>query len=874
MATDTTLLTLALELAADWDSSVDTTEGSPFRTKFLDPFLERVGPSILDADVEDFLVSRLETEIPGIDVSPLSGIRDLAVRPGKVMLEPIKREIKAIKLAGSLDNFAVLTKDEVNAQLANYFTEIQEGNKSIGNVRVYFPSPQSVVATPLTQFSTGGGLNFYPSTAQSVTATQMSFNQDGDLFYVDLSLQAENPGSQYDVDVGEIIQVSGLVGAVRVTNLAKFSTGLDEETKEEAIGRTKNSITIRNLITDRGVKFVLPENFPKVDTLQVIGYGDDEMQRDVISGPVAISDIPDGLTGTASPDVGGGQSVHIGGKTDIYVYQLVPNEDDLDISDVSDHGVRVYAGTHGFTQPGSATATFEDDYGFFVLRGVVAGDLLYLGEDIFEISVVASTELTVIAFSGGPSTIDAGLFEQIYDIVRRTDGQLTIPLYDLVAEDDDGNPVFSADDNPVQAVPGDSDKGQLVDGSSSPVEKDDNISRANIKLPLLRVTTVEKLDPLTLEATGLLVPMRDVVLAIALDTFTGGGVSTKATGTVRVYFRDAVSAWSKRASTTFLKGLVSFRPITEQLGSTQLTPSTASGTNTEDVIILTGSDFTADDLGVVKEGDRIEILTGGGAGIYTIIGGVFSAGNTEVTIRETLPATFSGIGWKVYPGVAEGTITQDTDLGLYYFDVSVEAVSNGVAGNIAADSILDDVNGLISEGWTLKTTKNAWTYSTRELPYIQLSEWVNDDFFIGDPLDAPAFRFSYEYAGDLQAIQVFCDDPDNRIVAEDVLVRHFLPSYVRANITERGLSTTDAKATLVTYINELDPTLDLEVSDLSDALYDEGATHFQHPVSIVGLAQDVDRYWLATISEDSLGSSRVQHFIADEDALLLTEETD
>lgn len=871
MSIDPTLLQLAIELAESYDPTLDTSEGSAFRTEFLDPLLTRVGGSPLDGDIETFLVERLQTEIPGIDVSPMSAMRDLVIRAAVVMLAPLRREINAIRSAQSLTNYNIMTRAEINALLANYFIQLQEGSVAAGVVRLYFPSPRTVSVTPLVQFSTGAGLNFFPVASQSLTSVQMSFNQEGSLYYMDVQLEAEAPGDQYNVDVGEINSAPTISGTTKVTNLARFTSGVAQESKVEGVARALSSITVRNLITDRGVKFVIPSVFPAVDTLQVIGYGDSEMQRDVVKGPVSISDIPGGLTGKDDPDLATGEQVHIGGKTDIYIYQATPDADDVDIQDFTDKGFRIFAGIHGYTNPGSPTSTFNDQYGFFDRRGVVAGDLLYLTDEVYEISAVTPTSLTITSFQGGPSTIAAALYELTYEIARREVGQLTVPLYDLVAENA-GVPVIDEDDDPIAPIPGSSSKAQLT-VASVPIKKKDlpwsSISRSNIKLPLLRVVVVEKLDPITLEGSGVYVPMRDFFLATVPNDFTGGTVSTAATGTVRVYFRDAVSAWVTRADTRFHYLALSFRPIAETQGSGY--SSTASGTSGGSNITLTGANFTPGGLNLVKPGYRVEILSGPAAGIYTVRGGAYVGSDTVLTIREDLPATFSGVDWVLHVGTNPSVIAQDANLNLYYFDVAVECMTNGTNGNLQQGLNFRKVDNLTSEGWSLKTTQSVVSFSTRELPYLQLSEWVDDDTYIADPLDAYAFRVSYEYAGSLVDIQNFADAPANRIVGEDVLVRHFLPAYVRTVAVVRDITATDAKDRIVDYVNALDPTKDLEVSDMVADLYEAGCTKVQMPMYLSYYGQNTDRSWTGLVSQDSLGSERTQHFIADENGILVTE---
>ncbi|HSG27631.1 MAG TPA: hypothetical protein VLA34_04060, partial [Candidatus Krumholzibacterium sp.] len=214
-------------------------------------------------------------------------------------------------------------------------------------------------------------------------------------------------------------------------------------------------------------------------------------------------------------------------------------------------------------------------------------------------------------------------------------------------------------------------------------------------------------------------------------------------------------------------------------------------------------------------------------------------------------------------------MSQNAATGLYYFEVQVEDFLNGAAGNTSTEALFEAV-GVNTEGWTLKSTNSVTSYSTRDLPYFQITEWVNDTTQLFVTFTAPALRLSYEYASNLADIQDFADDDANRIVAEDVLIRHFVPAYVRSNWTVTSLDSDTSKETIVDFINALDPTEDLEVSDLVDALYSEGATKVALPVLLLGLVQNRSRNWSVTFSEDALTSSRIQHFIADENFISVT----
>jgi hypothetical protein len=823
-------------------------------------------------DLEAFLVERLETEIENIDVSTYSALRDLVIRAFIAMAEPLQREVEGVKITQSLNNFASMTRDELNALLGNYFTSLQEGFKAQGLLRMYFTNPQSVTVTPVTQFSTGTGLNFFPSVVQQVTSIQMSFQQEGELYFFDILVEAENPGEDYNIDVDQITSVVGISGATRVTNRSRFASGLDEETKEEAVGRTQNSITIRNLITSRGVAFVIPENFPAIEILQIIGYGDVEMDRDIVSGsPLGITDvsgIPGGLRGDEDPDLVPGQHIHIGGKTDIYVYQAAPDEEDIDIENLTDKGFQIAAGVHGFTDTGGPWAVFKDNHGWFLSKGVVGGDFLLLDGEEHEVAPggVTDTEITLLTTTAG------GQFGKTYEVVRRVDGFVTIPLYDLVALTAAGGAVIAPSGTPVKPIPGSSTNAQLLDSFGDPVEKIENVTTENVELPLLRGTDVDFLDPLTKEPLGQVIPMLDLLLAITIDGLVDGG--SGAVGTIRHYFRDAVNAWVTYATTRYQISGDYYRPVQQVVA---LGIGEVVDLNSKQVILGDYGPLSlplpGDYTGLIAVGDRITI----DGATLTVTGPVsYAAGpeETTVTVREDLNDYWiggsepSGEDIETHAGILEANMSIDSETGLYFVDFDVEYIG-GAGGDVAAGTSFIAV-AVSSEGWTLKTTQSAVSYSTREKPYLQVTEWVNDTTKLFVTFTAPAVRFSYEYASSLSDIQDFANADENRIVAEDVLIRHFVPSYVRGSWVIQDLDVTVGKTAIVEYINDLSPTSDLESSDVINELYQEGASHVFLPVTMTGLTQNRDRSWTGFFSQDSLGSSRIQHFIADEDEISVT----
>lgn len=856
---DTTLLELCQELMATFDSAIDTADGSAFRTQVLDPLLTRIGDSPLNVDPGTFLVARLREEFTDMDLSRYSGFRDLFVRAALILVEPLRREVAGIKISQSLDNYSLMTTTELQALLSNYFITMGAGTLATGPVRVYFTSPQTVMVTTLTNFFTGGKLNFYPTATQSVSATVMTFQQESGLYYAEFSVQAEEAGDAYNAEAGDINGVSGIAGVVKVSNPYALTPGVNAETKEEAVARAKDSITLRTLSVSRGIKFLIQESFSFADTIQVIGKGDEEMRRDIVVGPVTISGIPDSyLTGTEDPEVPTGGTIHIGGKTDVYVYQETPVEDTLDIQNITDAGVRIFSSTTGFTSQSSTgtVTTLRDRRGNFIKNGVRTGDYLRFSTetgfvtDLLQVTHVSDFYLDL------DGTLTSALFEQTYEVVRldTTGTLLRIPLYDLVAMTD-GSPVTDDNGDYVQASPGDASVSALRDSEGVYVPKTENIGSANVSLPLIWVKQVEFLEALSLQPTDEIVPQAHLLLVSNVEAIAGGTSSVAATGSLRLYFRDAVNVYFPQ-DVRFYLGARRYRVDYTQVGTAEIVGG---------VLKLVG-DLT----GSVHKGYRI-LLSGS---VYTITADpTYDSGSlrTLLTVREDL-VDAAGASFRAFVGQLQSEMETE-DNGLYYMDVSVIAISTGADGNLDAGATLTGT-GVYAEGWTLHATRPEHSLSTRDLPYLQVSSWVNDVVNLREESTAYAIRVTYMTATSLPDVQAFVDSDDNRIVAEDVLVRHFLPSLVRGSlIVDPNLDTEIAKAALVTYLNEIDPLENLEISDVSGALKDEGATYVKMPVVLLVFQQQPDRSWQATILEDRLAANRVHHFIADEDSLSVTAET-
>lgn len=295
------------------DPTIDLSEGSPYRVQVVDPLVRRFTPDPFEMDVDKFIETRLRQEYPDMDIREGSSVRDLLVKPSAVLLDPIQREVTLIKQNQSMIAPELLSPSEADALAANLLVRRSTGGLATGRVRMYFNAPVAVSVSLGNIFSTAGGLNFHPSSQQSISADAMLFNQDGNLYYFDVSVVAEKPGEDYNIDKEEIVSVTNLSTAVRVTNLAKFTQGIEEEDSEALIARAEESITVRDLVVPRGVSARLREQFADLTQLQVIGFRDDEMQRDLLTGGDLGKVLQSGVDGYTDDDGDGDDTTTVFG---------------------------------------------------------------------------------------------------------------------------------------------------------------------------------------------------------------------------------------------------------------------------------------------------------------------------------------------------------------------------------------------------------------------------------------------------------------------------------------------------------------------------------------------------------------------------------
>lgn len=289
--------------ALEYDPTLNVNPGSPFDVQLVQPLVRRLGTDPFTVDLATFIANRMQQAFPDIANQEEDAVTDLLNKPATLLWDPIVREITRVRQSLSFQDPTSMTLEEADALGANFFLQRRRGSLSKGVGRIFFSAPQNVSITPANFFSSKSGLHFYPTNIQSIRTAEMILNQDSTgTYYFDVNLIAEASGTQYDIGPGELIRIANLGSAVRVTNTRKFREGAEEENAQQFISRAQQSLSERSLVTLRGVAAKLIDSFPEINRLNVIGFNDPEMQRDIVRGGGLGAIIACGSKGKAASD--------------------------------------------------------------------------------------------------------------------------------------------------------------------------------------------------------------------------------------------------------------------------------------------------------------------------------------------------------------------------------------------------------------------------------------------------------------------------------------------------------------------------------------------------------------------------------------------
>jgi hypothetical protein len=134
--------------------------------------------------------------------------------------------------------------------------------------------------------------------------------------------------------------------------------------------------------------------------------------------------------------------------------------------------------------------------------------------------------------------------------------------------------------------------------------------------------------------------------------------------------------------------------------------------------------------------------------------------------------------------------------------------------------------------------------------------------FIGQPIGV-----TYQTSPEVQTIEDYIQLPDNQIIDSNYLTKHALRAFVSISINYSG-EVENAQQTVIDFINGVNTKL--EASDISDALYEAGATQVELPFTMKVEYTDIDGTFRSLSDEDELTIPRVARYFADSSRITVT----
>src|SRR5579859_2390665 len=469
--------------------------------------------------ISDFILQRLLEFDPSFDVGSGVATTGLLVEPLSIILQPIVDELTVVQATQSVLTILeaadpdAFPEDIVDSIASNVFVERDPG--SIGSTvqRLRFFEPQAFSAPKSALVWLGPtGQRYTNSQPVAVSKAEMALNQDGTLYYVDIPIVALEEGDAFNVDAGSIQDMEARpIGVANTANLTRVEDGRSRETNRQLIDRIKVAVTVRALVTGRGIIVTLTENFTSIVEILPVGFGEPEMMRDIV------------------------YNVHIGGNVDVFVKtsSLSLGQKDVIGLEVDSSRRRGAASTVVLLQENQAydlgrasidrtdgaprvtaidgVVTYREgiDYALDDTTGLISrpagSSVFHLEESAARGQILPSQKQLRHADPTFFQNVRAGMILTVlgpleaagrYTIKRQVDAG-TVEIYGQfpVAVD---NVTFQIDEllsvqyeyNPVTI--------DLAQAPRAPERADSTIT----DVPLLEVMSVQKLDPLTLQPTG------------------------------------------------------------------------------------------------------------------------------------------------------------------------------------------------------------------------------------------------------------------------------------------------------------------------------------------------------------------------------------
>lgn len=199
-----------------------------------------------------------------------------------------------------------------------------------------------------------------------------------------------------------------------------------------------------------------------------------------------------------------------------------------------------------------------------------------------------------------------------------------------------------------------------------------------------------------------------------------------------------------------------------------------------------------------------------------------------------------------------------------FFDTEVVSLNPQESSNLSDGSYLETVPATFSSvGYKHKVDDSTLTYSMQEEGIIEISPQIlptgstdSAENFLN--LLGSSIQVTYEQSDLVRRIQEFANSGQDRISSANILVRHFLPTYVSYDATYVGGSAPSVVASdIITYLDNLPIETAVDVSEIQDIIAKRGGNPVT-PTSVVTILHDWGRRVWLEFSSNQLGGIETQ----------------
>lgn len=254
------------------------------------------------SDIRQFFIAALQSDLnlKDLDTSQDSNFDDLVTKPHVLFSKAIFDELENYKKTISLADRASMTDAQLDALASKFFVQRRTSSSLAIEVTIYLNQTNNGVLQILTTdfFRTSDSISFNP--VQNYIFVPSALPVVNELYVATITVVSNNATRK--VNANEITSYTiNHPALVNVVNLRASTPPILAETNDELNTKINNSLFTKNLINRPSIYNALTTAFINdVVSVYSVGYGDPEMQRDIVP------------TGQA-------WSFHVGGTLDIFV---------------------------------------------------------------------------------------------------------------------------------------------------------------------------------------------------------------------------------------------------------------------------------------------------------------------------------------------------------------------------------------------------------------------------------------------------------------------------------------------------------------------------------------------------------------------------